>query len=131
MTKISEELKLRKEVRRKVSSKVSKNISARIPTPLVFSKMEVSLLNSKISSKKFSPKKAGEIVFHMRDWLFEFMALVTYYKNPNKFSEDEISVILMNFLTHAPAHIAAAKKLYTGEPVQDIFNIGAVEGKHR
>ena len=131
MTNISEELRHRKEVRRKVCSKVSKNISARIPTPLVFNKMEVSLLNSKINSKKFSPKKAGEIVFHMRDWLFELMALVTYYKSPNKFTEDEISVILMNFLTHAPAHIAAAKKLYTGEPVQDIFNIGAVEGKQR
>ncbi|MFA5010666.1 MAG: hypothetical protein WC644_01820 [Ignavibacteria bacterium] len=126
MTKISEELKYRNDVRKKVSDKVSKDISTRISSQIVFNKMENSLLNSKINGKKFSKKKARDIVFHMRDWIFEFMELVSYYKNPGNFSEDEISVILMNFLIHAPAHIAAAKKLYTGEALSDVFGIDAV-----
>ncbi len=131
MSKISDDQKHRNEVRRKVSSKVSENTASHFCATAVFSKMEQALRNSKVCGKTLSKKKAGEIVFHMHDWLFELMALVSYYKTPDKFSEDEISVILMNFLIHAPAHIAAAKKLYTGEPVQDIFNIGAVEDKQR
>ena len=32
----------------------------------------------------------------------------------------------MEFLVHVPAHVAAAGKLITGLPVEDVFNVGAI-----
>jgi hypothetical protein len=73
-----------------------------------------------------SPKIAEDIAFHMTDWLSDLEAFADFCERPNEFSDEKISRILINFLVHAPNHIAAAAKLYTDEPVEDIFGVGAV-----
>ena len=68
-----------------------------------------------------------DIAFHMTDWLPELRALVRIYEDPRRCTDDEIAKTVMAFLVHAPAHIAAASKLYTGLPVTDVFGICAVD----
>jgi hypothetical protein len=68
-----------------------------------------------------------DIAFHMTDWLPSLEALVRVYQDPVSATEEQIRAALMEFLVHAPAHIAAAAKLLTGSPVTDVFDIGAVE----
>lgn len=69
---------------------------------------------------------AFDIAFHMADWLANLEKLQEFYENPDKFTKDQTSDILMGFLIHAPHHLAAAGKLITGFPVTDVFKIGAV-----
>ena len=71
-----------------------------------------------------------DAVFHMTDWLSELQNLNAFYENPESLTPEKSSELIMAFLVHAPAHIAAASKLVTGLPVSDVFNFGATsEGK--
>ncbi len=124
-TKLSEFTASIHEVKRKFRNKIYKDKSINFVSRLAFDKMESALLNSKIYSKKFSRKKAHDIVFHMHDWITSLGVLVSYYKDPDKYSEDEIRLILSYFLVDAPEHIIAATKLYTGFDVTDVFGVGA------
>jgi hypothetical protein len=81
-----------------------------------------------VLASDYDERARRDIAFHMTDWLSELRALVGIYEDPTRSTDDEISSALMDFLIHAPAHIAAASKLYTGAPVTDVFEIGAVEG---
>ena len=75
--------------------------------------------------------KADEIVmdiaFHMTDWYEDLQELIRFYQNPSKYSAEQIDNLLMDFLIHAPNHLAAAKVLHTCAPVRDVFEVGAVE----
>lgn len=57
-------------------------------------------------------ERAREIAFHMTDWLNELVALVRIYRDPDNATDDEIASALLDFLIHAPSHIAEAAKLY-------------------
>ena len=67
-----------------------------------------------------------DAVFHMTDWLEDLNAWHTFCENPGSLSNDELQNLLMEFLVHVPAHVAAAGKLITGLPVEDVFEVGAV-----
>lgn len=69
---------------------------------------------------------ADDIAFHMTDWLSDLSQWEQFCKNPKSLSSDELSELLMEFLVHVPAHVAAAGKLLSGLPVTDVFNVGAV-----
>ncbi len=69
---------------------------------------------------------ADDIAFHMTDWLSDLSLWEQFCKNPKSLSSDEVSDLLMGFLVHVPAHVAAASKLFSGQPVTDVFNVGAV-----
>ena len=69
---------------------------------------------------------ARDIAFHMTDWIDDLTALEAFYRNPGEFSAEDISELLLNFLLHAPDHLAAAKKLFSDLPVTDVFDVGAV-----
>jgi hypothetical protein len=68
---------------------------------------------------------AEGVAFHMTDWLEELGAFSRFCADPSSLSDAEVSELLTNFLVHAPNHVAAAGKLYTGMPVTDVFQIGA------
>jgi len=67
-----------------------------------------------------------DAVFHMTDWLSDLNAWHSFCKSPESLSKDELQNLLMEFLVHVPAHVAAAGKLVTGLPVEDVFKVGAV-----
>jgi len=71
------------------------------------------------------PKKIDDAIFHMTDWLEDHGNLNSFYEDPDSKSAKEISDLLMKFLVHVPAHVAAASKLVTELPVSDVFGIGA------
>ena len=53
------------------------------------------------------------------------VARKVFYENPESVDTEAVGVTVMQFLIHAPAHVAAASKLVTGLPVSDVFGIGA------
>lgn len=72
------------------------------------------------------PMVIDDAVFHMTDWLSDLNEWNSFCENPDSLAVDEIQDLLMNFLVHVPAHVAAASKLVTGLPVEDIFGVGAI-----
>ena len=72
------------------------------------------------------PDAIDEAVFHMTDWLGDLKEWHEFCENPESLSSEELQELLMKFLFHVPAHVAAAGKLITGFPVKDVFGVGAV-----
>lgn len=68
---------------------------------------------------------AYDVAFHITDWLNDLEVFHHFCQAPGAMSNEELADLLMNFLIHVPNHIAAAGKLCTGIPVEDIFNVGA------
>ena len=85
----------------------------------------VAAIEKAMLEMELNEERAHDIAFHMTDWLADFASLHEFFEAPQKYSPDEVSDLLMDFLVHAPNHIAAASKLMTGIPVQDIFEVGA------
>ena len=70
---------------------------------------------------------ARDVAFHLTDWLDDLERLQRFYADPKGLASNEIADLLLQFLLHVPEHVAAAKKLATGFPVTDVFEIGALE----
>ena len=70
---------------------------------------------------------AVDVGFHMYDWLDDLKELWAFTQCPDSLDEKELDQMLINFLGHAPNHIAAAAKLYTGDGLKDIFGVGICE----
>lgn len=80
---------------------------------------------------RFVPKAAArEAAFHFTDWLSDLDDL-TELLNSSTWDEASAQKILMAFVSHAPAHMAAAHRIVMGSPVTDVFEIGAVKGSGR
>ena len=73
------------------------------------------------------PVIAGEIAFHMTDWLDDLARWDAFCTDPEAFPADEVNRLLVEFLAHVPAHLAAAAKLHLDLPVTDVFGVGAVD----
>lgn len=67
---------------------------------------------------------AVDVGFHMYDWLENLEEFWAFTQHPNSLNDEDLDKMLMSFLLHAPNHIAAAAKLYTGEGLTDIFGVG-------
>lgn len=76
---------------------------------------------------EFPPRTASEIAFHMTDWNSDAAFIAALILYPERFTSAEIRSGILNFLIHAPNHLAAAAKLH-GYPVDDIFEVGALDG---
>ncbi len=72
-------------------------------------------------------RKAYDIAFHLSDWASEAAFIVALQLFPERFSPAEIASGVDRFLVHAPNHIAAAAAL-SGQPIEDIFEVGALRG---
>ena len=70
---------------------------------------------------------ARDVAFHLTDWLDDLEWLQRFYADPDDCPRDEAAERLLQFLLHVPEHVAAAKKLATGFPVTDLFEVGALE----
>lgn len=91
------------------------------------SKIRQAIEKISLSELELSSEEACAVAFHMTDWLGSLEQLVKFYQNPESFSSEDASDLLMHFLVDAPDHIAAAAKLYADSPVTDVFGVGAVE----
>ncbi len=70
---------------------------------------------------------AYDITHHLTDWAEDGAFLTALHMFPEKFSETEVRMGIDMLLVHVPNHLAAAAKL-SGEPVEDIFEVGALSG---
>lgn len=74
---------------------------------------------------ELDPEKAADATFHMVDWLSDLHHWNKFCENPESLTAVETGTMVMNFLVHVPAHLAAACKLLTDLPVADVFGIEA------
>lgn len=80
---------------------------------------------------RFLPKAgAREAAFHLTDWLSDLAELDELLHTPTQDAEG-LQKALLGFISHAPAHLAAAHRIVMGSPVTDVFEIGAVKGSGR
>jgi hypothetical protein len=75
----------------------------------------------------FHDATSSDIAFHMTDWNSDAAFVVALLLFPERFTAEEIRDGIGGFLAHAPNHLAAAAKLY-GYPIQDTFDVGALDG---
>ncbi|MCF6287768.1 MAG: hypothetical protein L3J53_00840 [Proteobacteria bacterium] len=78
-----------------------------------------------LSALDMKPEIINDAVFHMTDWLDDLKEWHSFCEKPESLSNEELQDLLMGFLVHVPAHVAAASKLITGLPVKDVFGVGA------
>jgi hypothetical protein len=82
-----------------------------------------------VSEAELSLDVANDVAFHLTDWLGDLEAYVEFCRSPGSLSPAQVNKLLIAFLVHVPNHVAAAAKLYTDIPVQDVFGVGAVAEK--
>ena len=70
-------------------------------------------------------EKIDDAIFHLVDWLPDLKKWNQFCDDPTSLTPEETSSIVIDFLVHVPAHLAAASKLVTDLPVSDVFGIGA------
>jgi len=85
----------------------------------VWTRIEESAL-----ARGLSETEAFDVAFHMLDWHNDLADLISFMKHPKSLTIEELEEMLAGFLIHAPNHIAAAAKLYTGYGIKDIFEAG-------
>ena len=73
------------------------------------------------SDGNYSDEEINNFAFHMTDWIDELSELLKLFSTEERVSFDKSNEILMNFLTHAPAHIIEAAEIYLGDEVKKIF----------
>lgn len=70
---------------------------------------------------------AHDIAFHLTDWGSDAAFIVAVQLYPERFTKEEIEQGVLDFLIHAPNHVAAAAKL-ADWPITDVFKVGAIDG---
>ena len=75
----------------------------------------------------FDKETAQDIAFHMTDWAGDAAFITALLLFPERFTPEEIRHGIMDFLVHAPNHLAAAAKQHDF-PIQDVFEVGALDG---
>jgi hypothetical protein len=74
-----------------------------------------------------SAESRSEVGFHMTDWIDGLEDLYRHYQDPAGRDAESTMELLIQFLVHAPNHLAAASKMLTDIPVTDVFGVGALE----
>jgi len=73
------------------------------------------------------PTWEHDVAFHLTDWLENLEEWEAFCAAPEEYEDDqELRDMLLLFVAHVPAHLAAAHKMVIGFPVTDVFGIGAV-----
>jgi hypothetical protein len=80
-----------------------------------------------VDEDEIGEERAREIAFHLSDWHADAAFIVALHLFPERFTSEEIRKGVLAFLIHAPNHVAAAAAL-SGHPVQDTFEVGALDG---
>lgn len=71
-------------------------------------------------------ERAYNIALHMTDWLEDLDTFYRFCEAPEFFDVEQVDELLNDFLSHVPERLAAAKMLLLNEPVDDMFELGAV-----
>lgn len=78
-----------------------------------------------LSGRDYAPdERRIDIAFHMTDWLNDLEAWREFCQDPASLKPEAVEELLMGFLIHVPAHIAAARKLMLGFAMEDVFQVG-------
>ncbi len=77
-------------------------------------------------AQDFESSISTDIAFHMTDWSTDAAFVTALLLFPERFTAEEIREGITDFLHHVPNHLAAAAKL-NGFPIQDLFQVGALE----
>ena len=101
---------------------------ASVPSSMAASARLRNRLERALLAQGRSTFVASQTAFHMTDWLEDLLELHDLYTGRSRWSSKRVEMVLMGFLFHVPNHVAAAAKLLADSPVQDIFQVGAVEG---
>ncbi len=117
----SADAKVRKIFARIAGSRIKNLDGARFP--LTTAKIIDRALRLDIRKKQ--ARRA--FAFHMVDWNEDAARIVALHLYPERFTNEEVWAIVFNIVIHAPNHLAAAAKLI-GEPVTDVWNLGALDG---
>ena len=75
--------------------------------------------------------QAKAAAFHLTDWVDELYAVARLFNDPRPWTDREAQAVLLRFVVHASAHVAAAHRIIAGSPVTDVFELGAVQGSGR
>jgi hypothetical protein len=90
------------------------------------SKKIASIIENALISEGYEIGKSKDIAFHMTDWCNDLEKLYNFFTQLDNYSSKELEEQLIDFLCHAPNHLAAAAKLLLDIKVTDIFGVGAV-----
>jgi hypothetical protein len=83
--------------------------------------------NGSVKESEIDGERARDVAFHLSDWHADAAFIVALHLFPERFTREEIDEGVRDFLIHAPNHVAAAAALF-GFPIQDIFEVGALDG---
>ncbi|MEZ0254743.1 MAG: hypothetical protein ACAI37_05665 [Chthoniobacter sp.] len=75
----------------------------------------------------FDDTTAHDIAFHMTDWNYDAAFVAAFLLFSERFTAEEIRQGIDGVLVHAPHYLAAAAKQH-GYPIQDTFELGALDG---
>jgi hypothetical protein len=78
-----------------------------------------------VSEAGLAEEAADGFAFHITDWLDDLEAFRLFCGEPQAMTNEALHKLLVQFLVHAPNHLAAASKLFMDIPVTDVFNVGA------
>lgn len=81
-----------------------------------------------VESEGHSKKVAGDVAFHMTDWLHDLHDLLDVLDPHSRPTDAEVTKVLRDFLVHVPEHVAAAAKLYLSRGICDTFGLSVCEG---
>jgi hypothetical protein len=79
---------------------------------------------------RLSKAEAEEAAFHLTDWIVDLHELNELFSAP-RWNYARAQRVLTSFVAHVPAHLAAAYRTIMGDPLTDVFEIGAVKGRGR
>ena len=77
------------------------------------------------------PQRVAELRARNGWTIDELARYAAFCRSPDAIDDAALADLLTAFLCHVPEHLAAAGRLHTGLPLQDIFGVGAVEPNER
>ena len=84
-------------------------------------------LDAALAAEGLPDERRQEIAFHMTDWLADLEAWQQFCADPRGLAPEAVQELLTGFLVHVPNHLAAARRLYLGLPMEDVFGVGILE----
>jgi hypothetical protein len=73
---------------------------------------------------------ASELAFHLADWIADLHELNELFAR-KRWNPVQAQRIISGFVVHVPNHLAAAHRILFGDPITDVFGLGAVKGTGR
>lgn len=114
---------------------IVKDAQSRAATSVAFHRehapaIEQNIIKVLVHKRFLSKAAAKEVAFHLTDWIADLAELNGLFAK-DEWDAELAQRTLMTFVAHTPNHLAAAHRILYGEPVTDVFDLGAVKGSGR